>query len=128
MDVPGRSGNTLKVPGSRPGRPTRCSEPSRSCIPTVAVFTSWKEILSLSNELCYLWAPTIPLEDDTEGPRPSSLTNQRSTSVLQEKNQVKLVSWALLQFRNKVQIEGAGSFALRVNQRPPTTNVIAEGE
>ena len=23
MDVPGRSGNTLKVPGSRPGRPTR---------------------------------------------------------------------------------------------------------
>ena len=22
MDVPGRSGNTLKVPGTRPGRPT----------------------------------------------------------------------------------------------------------
>jgi len=41
---------------------------------------------------------------------------------------VKLVSGALLQFRNKVQIKCVGSLALRVNQKPPTTNVIAENK
>ncbi len=41
---------------------------------------------------------------------------------------MKLVSGTLLQFRNEVQIEATGSLALRVNQKPPTTNVIAEGE
>gem|GEM_PF-4544141 len=41
---------------------------------------------------------------------------------------MKLVSRALLQFRNKVQMKCAGSFALRVNQKPPTTNVIAESK
>ena len=41
---------------------------------------------------------------------------------------MKLVSGALLQFRYEVLIERAGSLALRVNQKPPTTNVIAESE
>ena len=44
MDVPGRSGNTLKVPGSRPGRPTKIPERLRSRTPTVVTLTSWKEI------------------------------------------------------------------------------------
>ena len=41
---------------------------------------------------------------------------------------MKLVSRTLLQFGDEVQIERAGNLAFRVNQKPPTTNVIAESK
>jgi len=56
----------------------------------------------------------------------SSVTKQGSASVFQEKNQVKFVGGALLQFGNEVKVEVAGHRALRVDQESPTTNVIAE--
>ncbi len=56
----------------------------------------------------------------------SSVTKQGSASVFQEKNQVKFVGGALLQFGNEVKVEVAGHGALRVDQESPTTNVIAE--
>ena len=58
MDVSGRSGNTLKVPRSRPGRPTtgppQDPERSRSWITTVAKLTSWKDIHSPPSPLSEL--------------------------------------------------------------------------
>ena len=41
---------------------------------------------------------------------------------------MKFVRGTLLQFRNEVQIKSAGSLALRVNQKPPTANVITENK
>ena len=43
-NVPGHSGNTLKVPGSRPGRPTRRTACSCLWIPTVVTFSILGEI------------------------------------------------------------------------------------
>jgi len=42
-DVPGRSGNTLKVPGSRPGRPTKIPE-RYAHAPNGRDTDNWKEI------------------------------------------------------------------------------------
>ncbi len=45
-DVHGRSGNTLIVSGSRPGRPAMTSERSRSYITKVATLSNLNENLS----------------------------------------------------------------------------------
>ena len=71
MDVRGRSGNTLKVPGSRPGRPTKFPPEdygrSRSWIPTVAILARSKEIPFLTSCLIEFPAPPASLEVDTKG-------------------------------------------------------------
>ena len=56
----------------------------------------------------------------------NSLTKQGSASVFQEKDQMKFVGGALLQFGNEVKVEVAGHGALRVDQESSATNVITD--